>query len=450
MLATKLLGVPQASSAIPVEYVGGYTQGFAGSTENITITFGGNLTGGLASSASAGDMVLIWFGVGSSGAASGLDLSASGNTQVALLFSNDTQEATLLVAYKFMGATPDSTLVLIDGTTSTSYAGAITVQVWRNVEPTIPMDVTPVTATGINSVLANPPAITPATQGAVIVSGAAGGHARGAQTYSSSNLTGFLSSGGDDSSDVTIGAGYNIWTSGSFDPSQFTFSGSDSTLYAWAAATLALRPDYTGSVPEYVAAATGAFTSTGFTLVINKPAGTVEGDLMIAIMGCEDNATWSGATDWVEVADQGSSPSLRIAYKVAGPSEPSSYTFTCGSFSGDRSGVIVTCRNAVYDTIGTIATGTSGTSDNTLTISQISAASNFSLIFSAVFRAEASSSISTPIDMTSRSSRTSTGPSFRISSQYVLSGATGSRSCTTSGASSSIPVSGVLFSVKPA
>jgi hypothetical protein len=75
-----------------------------------------------------------------------------------------------------MGATPDTSITLTGGTLSADDAGAVVVQVWRGVDPTTPFDVTQTTATGTNSVLCDPPAITPVTPGAVIVSGGAGGH----------------------------------------------------------------------------------------------------------------------------------------------------------------------------------------------------------------------------------------------------------------------------------
>lgn len=224
---------------VPIEYVGGYTTGFVGQTTDITITFGGNLTGGLAASASAGDLVVVYFGTGST---VDRDLVVSGYTEVAEIYANDTVDTNLVVAYKFMGPVPDTTFVLTGGTLDTLDAGAVAVQVWRNVNPTTPMDVTGTTATGTNSVLCNPPAITPTTAGAYIVAGGAGGHNAGAQTFSSSDLDGFISSGGNATNDATIGLGYKKWTTGSFNPAAFTFSGTSSTSYSWAAVTLALRP----------------------------------------------------------------------------------------------------------------------------------------------------------------------------------------------------------------
>lgn len=243
MLATFLKGAKGASTSI--QYVGGYVQAFAGTAGNITITLT-SLTGGLASSPAAGDLVIVYFGAGS---LSDINLIVSGYTEIVELYSNDTYDTNLVVARKFMGATPDTsfTLTIPSGNTSPTgtldNAGAVAVQVWRGVDSVTPLDVTQTTDAGTDTVLCDPPAITPTTSGAIIVSGGAGGHSRGPlATYSSSDLTAFLSAAGNDGNDVTIGLGYRVWTSGSFNPAAFTFSAIDSASFSWAAVTLALRP----------------------------------------------------------------------------------------------------------------------------------------------------------------------------------------------------------------
>jgi len=235
MLATRLMAAKAKSG---IQYVGGYVVGFFGTTSEVTITLT-SLTGGLASSPAAGDIVIVYFGTGST---ADQNLVVSGYTEVVELYANSTYDTNLVVAYKFMGVTPDTSFTLTGGTLNTSDAGAVAVQVWRNVNAVTPLDVTQTTATIPLSVLANPPAITPITGGAVIVAGGAGAHVNGTQIFSSSDLTAFISAGGSDTRDVTIGLGYHVWTSGAFNPAAFTFSGSDSTLYSSAAVTLALRP----------------------------------------------------------------------------------------------------------------------------------------------------------------------------------------------------------------
>ena len=104
---------------------------------------------------------------------------------------------------------------------------------------------------------------------------------------------------------------------------------------------------------EFVASAQTQNANSN-TVVISKPTGTENGDLMIALCASGAPRTWTGDTGWTEVIDQGTAPSIRVAYKVAGGSEPANYTFTLNS-SNNASGVIATFRRAAYDTIGTIS-----------------------------------------------------------------------------------------------
>ncbi len=87
------------------------------------------------------------------------------------------------------------------------------------------------------------------------------------------------------------------------------------------------------------------------SLVISKPAGTIDGDLMVAFVNSNDSGTtWTGA-GWTEAID---STASAIYYKIAS-SEGSSYTFT-NSASSLLQGYILTYRNAAWDTIGTFST----------------------------------------------------------------------------------------------
>lgn len=236
MLAAKLLSVGASSPT----FVGSTTAAIAGGssgTTNVSLTA---LTGGLASAPAADDLVIVYYGTGSN-ADRAIGVTTAGYTEVAELFSSDSNATNLSANYKMMGATPD-TQVTVSATGSTLDAGAVAIHVWRNVNLASPLDVTSTTATGSNSVLCNPPAITPVTTGAVIVSGGAGAHSRGVQTYSSSDLSNFATVGANDVFDVTVGVGSATWTSGAFDPAAFTFSAADDANFSWAAVTLALRP----------------------------------------------------------------------------------------------------------------------------------------------------------------------------------------------------------------
>lgn len=196
--------------------------------------------------------------------------------------------------------------------------------------------------------------------------------------------------------------------------------------------------------PEFVASASAQTTISVTTLTVNKPAGTLEGDLMVAVM-CSDgltNATWTGDIGWTEIVDQALQPNVRIAYKAAGGSEPSSYTFTSTNTS-TKSGAIITYRYAAYGTIsGTITTG-----GNPLVLTNISPSESQSILLAFGARAAASITLGTPTSMTARvTDNNATAPSYIVCDQPVAKGPTGARSMS-SGSTSN--VAGIMLSIKP-
>jgi|ERR1044071_3862375 hypothetical protein len=85
------------------------------------------------------------------------------------------------------------------------------------------------------------------------------------------------------------------------------------------------------------------------TDTVNKPSGVIEGDLMIAVAHPQDShgatlptppAGWTVLYDPIYVSD---AMWAQIVWKVAGPSEPSSYTWVQGGFS-DMSFYVVAYR----------------------------------------------------------------------------------------------------------
>lgn len=197
--------------------------------------------------------------------------------------------------------------------------------------------------------------------------------------------------------------------------------------------------------PEFVASASTQKTATGATLTINKPTGTVEGDLMVAVMAARSATTdvWSGDTGWTEVADYGNGkPALRLAYKLAGASEPSAYTFTNSVSSHLLSGCILTYRYAAYDTIGSFTTGT-----DPLTLPSTSPSDSQSRLIAAGARDGASITLGTPTSMAARvTDNDATEPSYIVCDQIVAKGQTGTRSMSTG---STTGVAGIMLSIKP-
>lgn len=221
-----------------IEYVGGTIVVGNGRAKTVSLT---SLSGGLASSPSQGDLVLAFYGVGSPSADTPtMTISTSGYTTEVSTSSVGGRRSDLLVAYKFMGASPDSS-VQFANTGSGKYVSVYCIQVWRGVDATSPI-VTSASATGINGTLPDPPAITVAVSGAMGCAGGVYAHYRGIQTLSSSDLDGFQTAGDNNTTDASLGAGYNADVSGTYNPAQFTFSGTTNVAFSMCAATLALRP----------------------------------------------------------------------------------------------------------------------------------------------------------------------------------------------------------------
>lgn len=200
------------------------------------------------------------------------------------------------------------------------------------------------------------------------------------------------------------------------------------------------EPDVT---PTLIATAQTQNAATGSTLVINTPTGTADGDLMVAVMAASGTVTWTGDTSWTEPADQGSSPSLRIAYKTAGASEPSSYTFTASTALQRLSGCILTYRYAAYDTIaGAFTTGA-----DPLILTSISPIASQSKLIAAGARAINSVTLGTPTSMTAQvTDADGTTPSYIVCDQKVSSGPVGTRSMSTG---STTAVAGIMLAIKP-
>lgn len=226
--------------ATPV-FVGYKSDAEAGGTATYQFSLT-TLTGGIASAPAEGDIVIVASAVGAV-ADINLQMSTAGYTELVDLYSNDTSDANLAVYYKVMGSVPDTSVTIVESG-STSYASAAVVHVWRDIDPTNPIDVTSTTATGTNGSNANPPAITTATENAVVLAVGAGVEDgdNGATVFTSTGLSNFISVGSNDTYSITVAMGsITTTTPTTVDPAAFTSSRS-STSESWAAATVALRP----------------------------------------------------------------------------------------------------------------------------------------------------------------------------------------------------------------
>ena len=196
--------------------------------------------------------------------------------------------------------------------------------------------------------------------------------------------------------------------------------------------------------PLYVATASAQTAGAGATLTINKPTGTIDGDVMIAWMDVANNSarTWTGDAGWTELVDSVGGKGARLAYKIAS-GEGASYTFTCSLATTTLAGAIVTWRASAVDAVGI---GVGGT--NPVAADSISAALGNSVLM-AFYGVSATGATVTvpPAGMTPLFTYSgATGPSIFIYSQLVNAGATGTRSATFSSGTGSC---GVMATIKP-
>jgi hypothetical protein len=152
------------SSSVPhvpdpiIDFVGSYAEGLAidGSGTTRTLTFGGNLTGGLASSPVLFDVGFLWVGHKDDG---GATLNVPDWTHVETAFANDTQESTVSLYRRTMpNPAPTSAVISVpDG-----FLVAAGVHFFRDVNAGIPIAVAAQIVETINSGKVNPAAISTA------------------------------------------------------------------------------------------------------------------------------------------------------------------------------------------------------------------------------------------------------------------------------------------------
>lgn len=221
-----------------IVFVGSVTGNYVGSgVTSLDLTA---LTGGIASTAIAGDLVIFVGGYADASTDHNLAMATADYNEVADLHAIDTTDCGLGVFWKLMGGTPDTTVQMSNTDGTTDMTGIA--YVLRGVNQSSPIDTTTQTATGTSSVLADPPSITPVTAGALILAVGAGGHTAGEQTFTNAALSNLVNASRDGSNDSTIAIGRIPWPGGAYNPAAFGFSTSDNVAYSWCAATLAIRP----------------------------------------------------------------------------------------------------------------------------------------------------------------------------------------------------------------
>jgi YD repeat-containing protein len=160
--------------------------------------------------------------------------------------NGSTDDTNLISYYKFMGATPDTSVTIT--TTGVSNTQAYVVEVYRGVDQTTPFDgVAPASATALGIASPDAPAITPSSPGAWVVAvggavGATGGTTTTALTNPSnmSTATNQFATGTNDRAEVGMTLKTD-WASGAFDPGGFG-GGSTGSQGSVAAASFVLKP----------------------------------------------------------------------------------------------------------------------------------------------------------------------------------------------------------------
>lgn len=240
----QLIGFGAGGSSASISFVGSAVAGKVGATSgNSTIPLNTGLTGGLATGAANGDLVIAAFATGSS---SDRTLAITDGTNPYTLIATELYQNTevfepnLRVAYKFITG---DTATTFGPTGNADDGGAMAVFVFRGVDPVTPLDVAAVTFTADESVAPNPPAITPVTSNAVVVCVGSNSYTGTSNTFTSSDLLGFRTEAGVDDNSANLGMGYGLWTGGAFDAAAFTPSTTlDALVCGSLAMSIALRP----------------------------------------------------------------------------------------------------------------------------------------------------------------------------------------------------------------
>jgi len=344
-----------------IQYVGGLVGNNASAGADYTLDLT-TLTGGIATAPAEGDLVIVSYGeMASSDYDMSVCLVTTGYTMVADLFQSETYDASMGVAYKLMGSTPDTTLEI---SPNQSRGATAVVHVWRGVDQTLPIGVS-ASATSANSSTPNPPSITPVHAESVII---ATGQISSANTMTLDTPPAGYSNVLEVSKDITYASTSVIaskyWGSGAEDPGVFDMSANASTD-SWGVVTLSINPEgiYDGyaSVRSEQTADTSGTTATSITL--NKPSDIEVGDLLILVVGTDSKVTRPGSSQtpsgWTHLQDMGGgNPDCSVAayYRVADGTEGASETVSLNG-NWDAWGNYLAMKDV--DTSVTIATSSS-------------------------------------------------------------------------------------------
>jgi len=224
-----------------VSFVGGRSVATVGSTTNITLNFNADVR--------ENDFVIVAHVIPNTSQQTP-NVISSGYTTLRLDYVNaGTYDTNLRVAYKRMGATPD-TNVIFGASNSTSVGTLSGALIFRNVDISSPFDVTSNTANATGTNVINPAAITPVSRNAMIAVIGAGAYSGATGLYTATGLeNAFTDVVNESNSDGGIGLGiYSQWASGVYDPAAWTNTQSSTSTQSYSSITIALRPQLPSAI----------------------------------------------------------------------------------------------------------------------------------------------------------------------------------------------------------
>jgi hypothetical protein len=183
-------------------------------------------------------------------------------------------------------------------------------------------------------------------------------------------------------------------------------------------------------IPSFISFAS-AFSGIGDAVTINAPSDNMSGDILVAVLVNDVGGTWNTASGFTEQVDN----DVCIQTLITGSSEPSTYTFSCSGTDGNRQrGVIARFRNGTYNSIGSVdKTSPFAASGITMT--------NAGLLLGAiVIYSDASESVTLPTSMTTIYNSSASTVTIALGYEVVASGATGTRTFTTTDSTASAAV----------
>ena len=179
---------------------------------------------------------------------------------------------------------------------------------------------------------------------------------------------------------------------------------------------LALAPASADAAVGLVAAESAQNAAGATTLVVTKPSGVVEGNVMIATVAAKETGAVTAPSGWTAILNLTQATALRQVtyYKVATASEPASYSWSLGTSRAASGGIAA--YSGVNATVPVDATASAtGASGNAAVPSATTSAPNDLVLAVASFAAPRPSRPTRARPSASTSPRAPTRPRLRTS-----------------------------------